>query len=340
MRHLKIVSFTKTGASLSAKIRQLLGQNYQIERYARTVDPSLTGTYLRRFVQQAMYDCEALIFIGAAGIAVREIAPYLRGKLLDPAVLVLDEKGKFVIPLLSGHWGGANRLAEELAGKLGAQAVLTTATDVQNRFAVDVWAKEHACTILESERLKTISGDLLRGKTVGFATDFAVDCPLPERVEQDATAASGFVVSLCAQKSPFSLTLHLVPKLVVAGIGCRRGKTRDELYTALMYALRKAGVHPAALAALASIDCKRDETGLLELAQSLSLPLHFFSAADLQTVPDEGLSRSAFVMQTVGVDAVSERAALLASKGQILAPKIIDHGVTVTLAAPEWKVTF
>ena len=135
-------------------------------------------------------DSDGLIFIGACGIAVRAIAPYIRDKKTDPAVLAADEKGRFVIPLLSGHLGGANELAERLAAGLAksgipAQAVLTTATDVNRRFAVDVFAKEHGLVLDQMKLAKEISAAVLAGEPVGLFSDFPFSGPVPEGLYKD-----------------------------------------------------------------------------------------------------------------------------------------------------------
>ena len=165
-----------------------------VQRYARTVDLSLSNTSLPRFAQQAMVDCDLIVFVGAAGIAVRAAAPYLAGKAYDPAVVVIDEQGRFVIPLLSGHLGGANELAGRLAEGLGATAVITTATDGRAVFAVDSWAKSHECVVFDPENIKYISGALLRGDTVGLRSAFPVDGLLPAHIDTKTAAESGFVI--------------------------------------------------------------------------------------------------------------------------------------------------
>ena len=182
MKHAKFVSFTLCGAQTVQKAVKLL-PDFRCERYARTVDASLSGTSLKRFAQQAMVDCDLIVFVGATGIAVRAAAPYLMGKAYDPAVIVIDEQGKFVIPLLSGHLGGANKIAKTLAEGLQAVPVLTTATDGRQVFAVDTWAKAHSCAVLEPHYIKYVSGALLRGETVGVRSDFPIDGLLPARID-------------------------------------------------------------------------------------------------------------------------------------------------------------
>lgn len=336
--HLKVVSFTQNGAALAVRVRDALAQDL-VECYARTVDDSLRATTLTRFAQQAMVDCAGILFIGATGIAVRAIAPYVTGKEYDPAVLVLDEAGKFVIPLLSGHLGGANALALRLAQALGATPVLTTATDVNDVFAVDTWAQEQGLQIAHTAGIRFVSGALLRGDTVGLHTELPFVGRLPDGIVQTTDAHTGIAISCRAGDAPFAQTLQLIPRTIVAGIGCRRGKTVAELSHALDAVLREHAIDARALCAIATIDVKRDEVGLLALIRERQLPLRIFSAAELSET-DGDFTPSAFVSDTVGVDNVCERAAVRASGGALLCRKTARDGVTVALAAIPKEVRF
>ena len=222
MKHAKFVSFTEIGAQTAAKAARLL-PDFLCERYARTVDLSLSNTSLPRFCTAGDGGLRPDRFVGAAGIAVRAAAPYLAGKAYDPAVVVIDEQGRFVIPLLSGHLGGANELAGRLAEGLGATAVITTATDGRAVFAVDSWAKSHECVVFDPENIKYISGALLRGDTVGLRSAFPVDGLLPAHIDTKTAAESGFVIGFDTEVQPFPHTLHLVPRVISLGIGCRKG---------------------------------------------------------------------------------------------------------------------
>lgn len=336
MKHAKFVSFTAVGAQTAKKAAALL-PDFLTERYARTVDTSLSGTQLSRFAQQAMVDCDLIVFVGAAGIAVRAVAPYLAGKAFDPAVLVIDEAGKFVIPILSGHLGGANALAQRLADGLGAQAVITTATDGRAAFAVDSWAAAHNCVVVDPQNIKYVSGALLRGEPIGLKSAFPVDGRLPAQVTLDGVLDSGFVIGFDTKAAPFAHTLHLVPRVVFLGIGCRKGTDAQAIEQAAQAALDAAGVPWEAVRGIASIDIKQNEPGLLHFCENHGLPLTVFSAEALQTVQGD-FTPSDFVARTVGVDNVCERAAVCAAVGgALICRKTARDGVTVALAAEKWR---
>ena len=256
MKHAKFVSFTLCGAQTVQKAVKLL-PDFRCERYTRTVDASLSGTSLKRFAQQAMVDCDLIVFVGATGIAVRAVAPYLMGKAYDPAVIVIDEQGKFVIPLLSGHLGGANMIAEILAQGLQAVPVLTTATDGRQVFAVDTWAKAHSCAVLEPHYIKYVSGALLRGETVGVRSDFPIEGLLPARIDLKKDAESGFTIGFRTDAQPFTHTLHLVPRIAYLGIGCRKGTSADAIEQTVQAALASAKLPWQAICGAASIDIKQ-----------------------------------------------------------------------------------
>lgn len=337
MKHAKFVSFTEIGAQTAAKAARLL-PDFLCERYARTVDLSLSNTSLPRFAQQAMVDCDLIVFVGAAGIAVRAAAPYLAGKAYDPAVVVIDEQGRFVIPLLSGHLGGANELAGRLAEGLGATAVITTATDGRAVFAVDSWAKSHECVVFDPENIKYISGALLRGDTVGLRSAFPVDGLLPAHIDTKTAAESGFVIGFDTEVQPFPHTLHLMPRVISLGIGCRKGVSAGAVEQTVREALGRAGLPLAAVKAVASIDIKKDEPGLVSFCAAHGLPFAVYSAEELNAAPGE-FTASEFVKDTVGVDSVCERAAVVnAGNGTIIARKYAKNGVTAAFAAGGYRV--
>lgn len=321
-----MIAFTASGAKLGRIIAN------QLENATLHV-PSRLAEELGEQAYQSLYQwtgdhwdmADGLIFIGATGIAVRGIAPYIKDKFSDPAVVSLDEQGRYVVPLLSGHVGGGNLLAEELAAITGGQAVISTATDINGIFAVDVWAKEQNLTICDRTIAKEISAALLEGKKVGFATDCG--CPCPEGLTV-GDGELGVWVSIKKSGSPFSRTLPLVPKNLTLGIGCRRGTSQEAIQSAVDTVLSE--YYFAAVSQVATIDLKQDEVGLLAFCHDNQLPLITFSAEELQSA--EGIfTPSDFVASITGVDNVCERAAVLAG-GALILPKWAKNGVTVAVA--------
>lgn len=291
-------------------------------------------------------DSDALIFIGATGIAVRSIAPYVVSKKSDPAVLVIDECGKFVISLLSGHLGGANELTLKAAEILQAVPVVTTATDLHHRFAVDVFAKRNNCSIFNMKAAKEVSAALLAGKKVGFYSEFPVKGELPEGLircaggQEHTEADCGIAVTVHTSCRPFPSTTQVVPKCLTLGMGCRRGKDAQGISEAAQKVLDRSGFYKEAFEQIASIDLKKDEQGILSLSKDWQIPFVTYAENELKQVPGE-FTPSPFVKKITGVDNVCERSAVLASdNGRLIQKKTGENGVTTAVAAREWRIHF
>ena len=279
---------------------------------------------------------DAMVFVGACGIAVRAIAPHVRDKRTDPAVLAVDELGQFVIPLLSGHIGGANRLAARLAEAVGATAVVTTATDVNRRFSVDEWSARQGLYIDDMAAAKAVSAAILEGP-VPVWSDFPIAGDLPAGLEPGESGPLGICISW-RRKFPFDRTLLLVPPVLRLGIGCRRGTSSGAIAALADQLLAEHNVHPAAVEAVATIDLKKDETGLLDFCRDRGWPLSCYSAEELAAVEGD-FTPSDFVRSVTGVDNVCERAALLGAE-RLLVKKTARDGVTAALALNAWEVRF
>ncbi|MEA4847834.1 MAG: cobalt-precorrin 5A hydrolase [Clostridiaceae bacterium] len=279
---------------------------------------------------------DALLFIGAAGIAVRAVAPYIRSKTADPAVVVMDELGSYAIPLLSGHIGGANDLAVRFARCAGALPVITTATDINGVFAVDSWAKSQGLTIANPERIKWISARLLAGETIRIKSLFPVVGNTPPGV---VLGGRDYDVLITYRRSGKAGALRLIAPAVILGIGCKRGIDADTIEAAFKRLMGKTGCSEAALCCAASIDRKAVEPGILEFCRRHGLPFHTFSAAELAEAPGK-FSASEFVKNVTGVDNVCERSAVLAGGRRLLAKKEAGSGVTMALAVKELALSF
>ena len=321
------LAFTDTGLALARRLADALPGS--VDRCG-SGGVSLAGWTALQFAQS-----DALVFVGAVGIAVRAIAPHCRSKASDPAVVVLDECGRFAVPVLSGHLGGANDLARALAAVCGAVPVITTATDAHGIFAVDEWAKHQNCTVLEAERIKHVSSKLLAGQSVRFAAEFPVQGTPPAGVDPARTPAEAdFALTL----SPAGDALHLVPRIGVLGIGCRRGISREAVEEAIGKVFAENRLDPAAILGVFSIDLKEHEPGLLAACAAHGWPAHFYSASQLQAVPGE-FTGSDFVRAVTGVENVCERAAFLDAE-RLLVKKTACDGVTVAVAAEHWEADF
>ena len=316
---------------------------------------------------------DALIFIMAAGIVVRSVAPYVVSKLSDPAVLVLDDRGQNIISLLSGHVGGANELTRLLAARLVSNPVITTATDVNQLLAPDVLAGRLDMVPWPKENLVVFNGALLRGRKLVYLLDSSLKCraeyerrlrashvpyevvdgsELPARLEGGRSrkpagcsldGANGkaegagqdalYVVLSERQWQANSRVLYLVPRRLIAGVGCRRGTSAGLVLAALQEACGCLGWQAGRLDRLASTVVKADEQGLLAAAEDLQLPIDFFENQLLAAAIERyGLSESEFVKKNIGVGNVCEAAALCCTeRGRIALPKRKYEKVTVAL---------
>ncbi len=356
-----VVCFTKAGAQTAARICEELddAQAWAPERFATQVGLrpfAGIAEWTRRRIEEGT---QALVFVGACGIAVRAIAPHVRSKLSDPAVVSVDEAGAWCVPLLSGHVGGANALARRIAHALGGQAVISTATDVRGAFAADEWAARRGLAIANPQAIRAVAAALLEGRPVGVAAGAGVSLEgeLPKGVVQadraddaDVAAGAGVGTPLAAliyvgpedeaharealQAHVSALpkdtpVLRLVAPTTVVGAGCRRGCDPGALHGAAMAALREAGLDERSVTCVASIDLKADEPAMLALAQTLACELRTFNAQELAAQAGT-FSHSDFVEAQVGVGNVCERAAV-ACGAALISPKASHNGTTVAL---------
>ncbi len=341
------VCFTARGAEESELIRKYFSDKNAcfVHLYIKQNGASVSDSFsvielpMQEWARQRFLDSDAIIFVGACGIAVRSIAPVLASKKEDPAILVVDELGKWVISLVSGHLGGANALTRELAGALGAEPVITTATDLNETFAVDVFAKENRLFIASMERAKEVSAALLDGRPVGL---YCRESMLPEGIfpagldllspesapyipgTMQERPVLGISISLDEHVSYFEKTLNLVPRCVVLGIGCKKGISPKELDDFLCMLLESKDISLHSVFKVCSIDRKQNEEAIVHFCEKYKLHFETFTAQQLARVPGHFHS-SGFVKSIVGVDNVSERSAVLGAMTENLPGKLILH---------------
>lgn len=372
-----IISFTLKGIELSLKIKKAFSGKTEEDLCLYTkcshAEKSLTERKLTEkdlvesglsYVEQPLTEWtgeqmkkrRSLLFIGACGIAVRAIAPFLTDKLNDVPVLVMDEQGCFVIPVLSGHVGGANELAVSLAERMGSTPVITTATDLNHCFAVDLFARRNALHIVNKDGIAKVSSRILAGEEVTMAVEeghfreeeagipgekrLLEEINVPEGIRLVSTESLADVLVAPASYGQGRL-LTLRPKEYVIGIGCKREKAAEQIDHFVHRVLKESGISMEQVAAFASIDRKKDEEGILWMSSHYGIPFVTYSAEELQQV--EGtFHASEFVKSQVGVDNVCERAALRFSgpDGILITGKQAEDGITAAIVKRRWSVSF
>ena len=302
---------------------------------------------LKGEVASVFADAEAIVFVSAVAIAVRTVAPLLKGKDLDPAVIVVDELGRFAVSLVSGHLGGANELTKKIALLTGAVPVITTATDIHGLPCIEDLSKSFDLRIEDPKKIKVMNTAILSGAGVTVVDGdggrlaemggrfkgsgvFRFQKTMPRTLKKGRALA--VVSSRAGVAGPFKArTMMLRPAELVVGVGCRRGVAAKEVERAFKAVIRKGGVSPLSVKRLATIDIKKDEEGLLDFAEEAGLTIDFFTKKRLGSVTlPSGPSKK--VMEKVGVGGVSEPAALLGSGAKrLLVKKIIVGRVTAAL---------
>ncbi len=332
-----IISFTNKGTLLREKINAYL--NNQGDEIVSSIDGRDKEIPLKEWTKSGFEKCDFLIFIGACAIAVRSIAPFLKSKKEDLGVLVIDEQGKYIIPVLSGHIGGANEFALNLAGEFNSVPIITTATDINNKFAVDVFATKNNLYISDMKVAKDISAAVLDNKTIGLRSELDISGNIPNEIEVGAETDLGIYIGIKEEK-PFKETLNLIPKIVTLGIGCRKDTPKKNIEAAVLETLKENNISLISVKNLASIDLKENEKGILDFSSEYNIDFVTFSSDELKNVEGE-FSESEFVDKITGVSCVCERAAVKGSdSGEILVKKTIKYSVTVAVARKNRSVNF
>jgi len=307
-----IVAFTRDGTELASRLAGNIENSrvFAPFRFAGDKVEPLKGTVFD-WAGEWFSRAGAMVFVSAVGIAVRTIAPHVKNKTTDPAVVALDDLGQNVVSLLSGHIGGGNDLARKIAGMTGGRAVVTTATDTHGIEAFDEWAVQNNCAIQNHEAIKTVSMEMLDNNSVGVAiTDELFDELTP----------------------PWPVTLWLRPRVLILGVGCKRGIEKETFGAAVGDFLKGTGKSPLSLKAVASIDLKRDEPAIVSFCREQEVPFLTYSAEELSQIEGH-FSSSQRVLEVTGVDNVCERAAVLAAgNGALLRNKTLYSGISLALA--------
>lgn len=317
---------SKNGIKRAKEIKAILTEAdlYTIQKFAED-DFQVMENGLKTLVSESFSKYDVHIFIMALGIVVRCIAPFIKSKDVDPAVIALDDLGQNVISLLSGHLGGANEQSKLISDIVKGNSVITTASDVNKKIAVDTLAMKLNAELDSLETAKSVTSLIVNDEPVSII--------VPKNVYIDKNKENTAGAIVVTNRDKFAIS-KIVPKNIVVGVGCRRDSTKKDILNAIKSAMESSNLNMKSIKSFASAWVKSDETGLLEACKELNKEIDFYDRDDIREIIDKlEIKESEFVKKQIGVGAVSEPCAYLASsqKGSFLAKKLKYSGITISL---------
>lgn len=316
------LTFTLNGEKIGSKIKEKINADIYVYKRQDYEDN------LKDFCKNVFSTFDGIIFISSTGIAVRLIAPFIKDKIHDPAVVVVDDLGRYSISLLSGHIGGANKLCTDIAKILNAEPIVTTASDARGIEAVDSFAKRNSLLIENMDDAKKLTAMMVDGRKICFVSEINSKIKYENLVEKDA---EGYIyVTSKRNISCDKPACILRPKNLNIGIGCRRGRTLDEIECLVDKTFKQYNLDKRCIKSISTIDVKRDEKGILDLSHYYNCKLNIFSKEQVEEIQSQ-FKKSEFVKETIGVTSVAEPCAYLAG-GSIIVSRQALNGVTMAIS--------
>lgn len=341
---ISILSFSIKGCILSDKIEVYLEEEghsvfaYALEKFA-AVAGKIPFQRLEVVTARIFYETDVIIFIGSCETAVRTITPFLRSKVVDPAVVVLDEEGTNVIALLSGQKVTANELGYSLADQLNANPVITSGSPIAGVFSVEAFAKKNHLNIVENVLAREISNEILRGEPVGFECDYFIEGKIPKSLGSEGKE-SGVFVSTDLLSHPFEKTLHLVPKNIIIGLVCSPGTKASDIEQFIYANLQKYQIPLTRVGRICSIYQLDEEPGIVEVAGSLNVKYQTYAEETLREV-SANYSGKDNIGDIFNIDYASERCAVRGSHGgKLVIKKQERDGIAMAAAVKKLTIRF
>ena len=327
-----VITFTQHGD----RIADILALSFDIDLYSKKKQSDFN---FKEVSKKVMESYSAIIFISSTGIAVRAIAPYIKSKDIDPAVLVIDNSCNYVISLLSGHLGGANELTLEVSRLLGAQPIITTATDNLGITAPDMVAKDNGLIIEDLKKAKDIAALLVEGKKIGFFDEKGI-VQTPAGYSNNLDEISGLLYVGSSESINMHLQIHIastisVPVLklirrnIVLGIGCRKEFSPQKMQQTVLSVLKEHNIDIRAIKSIGTVELKKDEVAINALVDYFKCELEIFTTDDIRPIQHK-FEGSDFVEKTIGVRAVSEPCVEL-SGARVISSKMKLDGMTLCI---------
>lgn len=329
---LACLSFSEKGGLLGENIKGLEGKHSIIH-----IENSKYDGGIKEFLKDNWNEFQGFIFISATGIAVRMINPYIRNKAVDPAIVVMDDYGKYSISLLSGHLGGANEIALWISKKINTIPVITTASDSRNIESIDMFAKKNNYYIDDMKSITEITAMMVNHKKIGFYTEDKNiikynNLMIIKDLEKKDKSLNGIIIisskdNIETLNIPYTI---LRPRNINIGIGCRKGIEKDIILEAIDIALKSKNLSPKSINSMGTIEVKKEERGIIKAAKQLNCPLKIFTIEEIGKT-DHLFEKSQFVKDTIGVYSVSEPSAYLLG-GELIVNKLKHKGVTISIS--------
>ncbi len=330
-----IVSVSDKGQKLALTLKEKLDSDSTV------IKCDLFHKNVKKYLKIAFYEYDAVIAIMACGILIRSIAPYIESKVTDPAVLNIDDNGKFVISTLSGHLGGANALTSKIAELVNATPVITTSTDVNNKLGIDVLSRDLYLSIDNTNEILFFNKAILEGNKITFTInpdknpDYLEDYLSGNSLEMDVSL--DYSPDVNTDEIHVSLDNHkiiLKERNIVVGIGCRRGKEYEKILEGFNKSLNDLNIHKSRVNMLSSAEIKKDEKGILELSEKLKIPVNFVDLDRLKLFESGDIQKSEFVKSKFGIYGVCEPSALITVgfDSKLIYKKTSYDGVTIAIA--------
>ena len=325
-----IISVSSKGYELSFKIKELLNNDSTIIK-CDTYHKNVKNNFKILFNE---YD--AIIAIMASGILIRSIANLIQSKTTDPAILNIDDNGNFVISMLSGHLGGANKLTSKIANLIDATSVITTSTDVNRKLGIDVLANDLYLTVTDKKEILFFNKSILNNEniliTLNRDYEYLLNYLNDTKLEMNYTVSYSDLDEIRFECGNHSVILK--PKKIVFGIGCKRGKSKDEILKAINLVLNELNMNLSRIDYLASAEIKKDEKGMLELSDELNIPVHFVGMDKLKLFKSPDVVESEFVKSKFGIGSVCEASSLITAGyySKLIYKKTAFNGVTISVA--------
>ena len=322
---LAVVTVTEKGVRNGLKIQEKIDCDvFTISKFMKE-KTLLIENGLQNFFEKNLLKYDTFLFITASGIAVRTIAPFIKSKDIDPAVLTMDEEGNFIISLLSGHLGGANEAAKILGEITGAVPVISTASDVSGKIAVDTIAMKINGKLESLESAKKVTSLIVAGKEVNIK--------VPENMENENPQG----VILISNRKNIEIA-KIIPQNIVVGVGCKKDKEAEKIIDAVKDSFEKLNLCEESIRVFATVDIKENEAGIIGTAEYFGKELKIISREDIQKI-ENNFETSQFVKKSIGIGAVSAPCAFIAGKGRgkFLAEKLKYEGITISIFEEETK---